>query len=206
MVGSTKRHCRKTINTCGKKKKFKKNCTKKRKGWIVCRVLRFYGCIGVDHGGSPIRTRNVFIITAPEQHNHHPWLSQLVLSRKQSGQNQQQKKTNRRTHRMVGEKSPNLEASVTPHPTAYQRMGALKRHRVASREPRFEKETGTRREEAAAGHWDSAPPNQITTTITHANHHHDHPRKNKQRARDEKRNGKTQERNQALQPLEEDKR
>jgi len=122
-----------------------------------------------------------------------------------AGQNQQ-KKTNQRTDRVGGEKSSNLEASVTPHPTAYQRMGALKRHRVASREPRFEKETGTRREEAAAGHWDSAPPNQITTTITHANHHHDHPRKNKQRARDEKRNGKTQERNQALQPLEEDKR
>ena len=173
MVGSTKRHCRKTINTCGKKKQEiqEKLYWTKRKGWIVCRVLRFYGCIGVDHGGSPIRTRNVFIITAPEQHNHHPWISQLVLSRKQSGQNQiqiKQRKTNQRTDRVGGEKSSNLEASVTPHPTAYQRMGALKRHRVASREPRFEKETGTRREEAAAGHWDSAPPNQITTTITHA--------------------------------------
>jgi hypothetical protein len=39
-------------------KKFKKSCTG-RKGWIVCWVLRFYGCKGVDHGGSPVRTRNV---------------------------------------------------------------------------------------------------------------------------------------------------
>jgi len=100
---------------------------------------------------------------------------------------------------MVGEKSPNLEASVTPHPTAYQRMGALKRHRVASREPRFEKETGTRREEAAAGHWDSAPPNQITTTITHA-------RQEQTTAREKKRNCKTPERNEALQPDGENRR
>jgi len=181
--------------------------TYERRGWICVRGAQILWVYRSRSRG--IRTRNVFIITAPAQHSHHPWFSQLIFSRNQSGQNQiqiKQRKTNQRTDRVGGEKSSNLEASVTPHPTAYQRMGALKRHRVASREPRFEKETGTRREEAAAGHWDSAPPNQITTTITHANHHHDHPRKNKQRARDEKRNGKTQERNQALQQLEEDKR
>jgi hypothetical protein len=96
--------------------------------------------------------------------------------------NRGQKSVNHRP-RSVGprELERNLEASVTPHPTAYQRMGALKRHRVASRELRFrEKETGIRTADggkAAAGRWDRAP-----AEIEHHNHTtHTHYTKAKQR-------------------------
>lgn len=95
--------------------------------------------------------------------------------------NRGQKSVNHRP-RSVGprELERNLEASVTPHPTAYQRMGALKRHRVASRELRFrEKETGIR---CADGKGGGRPLGQSSPEIEHHNHTtHTHYTKAKQR-------------------------
>jgi hypothetical protein len=114
-------------------------------------VLRFYGCIGVDHGGVSRQHEECFYNHCTNPHRHP------IQTSSDSRRAETMRKNKR--NQSCGSKERNLEASVTQHPTAIQTDEGSKRHRLPSRglsllTPRAE----IRRGEAAAGHWDSVPP------------------------------------------------